>query len=222
MKNKCELGLTAYSILERDHTLIKEDIGQDEHLSAGGIELETECYTVNGFGRLCMLCMQAPGGAMKMETAVLVPLHKDVPLFNLDRVITPEGETQIIELYDVQLSPYPTDSLAEFQKLKDRDTDIKDMPQGENWYDSILYPCSYHKGGKEVIDRFQSAAEKYLITYAEQLRSADACDRVVKGSKIRAFAETLYEQSGPAVKQMQALFGDNTAKRLVLDHMYGI
>ena len=222
MKNKCELGAAACSVLERDHSLVKEDIGKDEYLSAGGMELETECYTVKDFGRLCMLSMQAPGGAMKMETVILVPLYKDVPLCNLDRVITPGGDTQIIELYDVQISPYPAKSLAEFQELNDEDADIEDMPKSENWYDSILYPCSYHKSGKQVLDRFRKAVEKYLNTYAGQLRSVGTCDPAEKGAKIRSFAETLYEKSGPAVEQIKMLFGEETAKRLVLDYMYGI
>ncbi len=222
MKNKCELGAAACSVLERDHSLVKEDIGKDEYLSAGGIELETECYTVKDFGRLCMLSMQAPGGAMKMETVILVPLYKDTPLFNLDRVITPGGETQIMELYDVQIDPYPVESLAEFQELNDADADIADMPKTENWYDTILYPCSYHKGGEKVIDRFQKAVEKYLDTYARQLKSARICDPAEKGQKVRCFAETLYENSGPAVEQIKKLFGEEAAKRLVLDYMYGI
>ena len=219
---KFDLGLKACGILEKEHTLVRKDIGQDASLSSGGIVLETECFAAADFGRICMLSMEAPGGAMKMETVLLVPVYSDVPLLNLDRVITPSGQTQIIELYDVQITPYPEALLAEYQELKEEDGDIAEMPGDSHWYDTILYPCSYHKTGTQTGERFQKTAERYLHTFAGQLRFAKPCDPEEKGCKIRTFAERLYSEGGPAVEQIKMLFGEETAKRLILDHMYGV
>ena len=62
--------------------------------------------------------MNAFLGLMKMETAVLSMTGKDVPLLNLDWVRAFGKETQIVELYDTQLEPYPEALLAEFDALR--------------------------------------------------------------------------------------------------------
>ena len=67
---------------------------------------------------------------------------KDVPLLNLDWVNAFGKETQIVELYDTQLAPYPAEKLAAFDALRARDADLPDPPAGKaHWYDAILYPC---------------------------------------------------------------------------------
>ena len=39
---------------------------------------------------------------------------------------------------------------------------------------------------------------------------------------MREFAVNLYNNGGPAVDQIKKLFGEETAKRLILRHMYGV
>ena len=36
------------------------------------------------------------------------------------------------------------------------------------------------------------------------------------------YARTLLEKGGPAVNQFKKLFGEETARRLILGHMYGV
>ena len=67
-------------------SLVKNDIGSDAKLSAKGTTLETESYEISGFGHFCILRMHAMMGLMKMETAILAPFEKELPLMNLDWV----------------------------------------------------------------------------------------------------------------------------------------
>ena len=200
----------------------KLDIGADARLSKKGMVFETESYQVEGIGHFCILRMNAMLGLMQMETAVLAVWEKDLPLVNLDWVKAMGKETQIVELYDVQLAPYPAEKLAAFQSLRDKDGDLTDyVSPGTHWYDAILYPCSYHKTGKGVSRRLNEAALAYVRLTLEQLAEAPNCDSAAKREKIRSFAETLFAQGGPAVDQVVKLFGRETAARLVLGHMYG-
>lgn len=204
------------------YPVIKEDIGQDARLSKSGMTFETERYEIRGLGHLCVMRMKAMLGLMKMETAVLSVYGKDVPLFNLDYVRAMGKETQMAELYDVQLAQAPDALLARLQARKDRDADLPDRARSPHWYDDILYPCSYDKSGKRIGDRLSSAAKDYIAVFSEYLASAPDCDAAKKKEKIRGFAETLYAKGGPAVDQVKKLFGDETAKRLILSHMYGV
>ena len=66
-----------------------------------------------------------------------------------------------------------------------------------------------------------SAAQDYLTVYTELLAEAPSCDSAEKAAKVQAFAERLFEEGGPAVDQVTKLFGEQTARRLILQHMYG-
>ena len=66
------------------------------------------------------------------------------------------------------------------------------------------------------------AAQDYLTVYAELLAASRPCDLAEKSARVRAFAERLFEEGGPAVDQVTKLFGEQTARRLILPHMYGV
>ena len=216
------LGEMTRSLLERSYTLKKEEPGADAHLSAKGMVFDTEAWELPGLGHFCLMRMKAFFGLMKMETAVLAVNGKDVPLLNLDWVRAFGKETQIAELYDTQLTPYPAKKLAAFEALRVRDDELPSPPSKAHWYDAILYPCSYHKAGKGFSERFARAARDYLETFLRQLAEAPDCDAAAKAEKNRAFAERLFAEGGPAVDQVTKLFGRETARRLILRWMYGV
>lgn len=223
MKSHRDLGELTRSVLEQNWKLEREDLGEDAHLAKSGMAFDTEAWTIPGLGHLCVMRMKAFLGLMKMETVVLSVTGRDLPLLNLDWVSAAGKETQIAELYDTQLQPFPAEKLAVFQALKDRDGDLPEPPAaGEHWYDAILYPCSYHKAGRKLSERFNAAAEGYLRAFAAMIPEAPECDGAEKGAKVRAFAETLVEKGGPAVDTVTKLFGAETARRLILGHMYGV
>lgn len=217
-----DLGKMICSALERSYTLQQEDLGADAHLQKNGMAFDTEAYEVQGLGHLCVMRMKAFLGLMKMDTVVLAVTEKDVPLLNLDWVSAAGKETQIAELYDVQLEPCPEEELAVFQALKDRDRDLPDRVTVPHWYDAVLYPCSYNKAGKKLSQRFNAASAAYVDAFLGLLQKAPACDKAEKAQKIRGFAETLLEKGGPAVNTVAKLFGPETARRLILGHMYGV
>ena len=223
MAKKQGLGDMVRELLAQRCTLKREELGADARLAKKGMVFDTEAYEIPELGHFCILRMNAFLGLMKMETAVLAADAKDVPLLNLDWVRAFGKETQIVELYDTQLEPWPETAFAEFDAIRRRDGDLPDPPaQGAHWYDAILYPCSYHKAGKGLTERLEAAARDYTEVFLRQLEAAPACDAGAKREKTRAFAERLFAEGGPAVDQVTKLFGAETAKRLILQYMYGV
>ena len=222
MNGHRDLGQLACEAFGELSQLKKLELGADAELSKNGMHFLTEAYEAEGLGHLCVMHMSAMLGLMKMETVVFSPMEKDAPLFNLDWVKAMGKETQIAELYDAQLEAYPEEYLDAFQRIKDRDADLPPHVTGKHWYDDILYPCSYARTGKGFSERFSAAAGDYLREYLSQLRALKVCDRQKKTEKVRAYAETLYAQGGPAVDQFKKLFGEETARRIILRHMYGV
>lgn len=222
MNQHSDLGKLLCGSLQQKHTLRQKDLGGDARLRKNGMTFETEAYAVEGLGHLCILRMNAFLGLMKMETAVLAVTERDVPLMNLDWVNAAGKETMMAELYDTMLQPCEAETLARFQAVKDRDGDLPEPPSKPHWYDSLLFPCSYHKSGKKLSGRFNRAAADYVRVFLSALETAAPCDKAEKGARIRSFAETLVAQGGPAVDMVTKLFGAETARRLILHHMYGV
>lgn len=223
MAQRIELRSSVLAALGSNHDLAKKDLGADARLSKKGMTFETESWEVQGVGHLCIMRMKALLGLMRMETAVIAPTDVDVPLFNLDWVKAFGAEAQMAELYDTQLQPWPDECHEAFELVCKHYADVPDVPSAEaRWYDDILYPCSFHKKGKGITEALSNAAQDYLAVYTELLASAPACDSLEKTAKVRAFAERLFAEGGPAVDQVTKLFGEQTAERLIVQHMYGI
>ena len=204
------------------YDLKQVDVGDESTMKKNGFHFQTEAYEAEGLGHICFLTMKAMGGLMKMETAVLATTAKDVPMMNLDWVLAAGKETQMCELYDDQIAPYPAEAAARFQAIKDRDADLTDRETDPHWYDDILLPASYDKTGKKISERLNQAAAAYLEEYLAQVKAAPDCDAAAKRENVRQFAQTLFDQGGPAVDQVTKLFGRETAERLILGHMYGV
>ena len=223
MKQDTTLRDFALYTLGQHFELVQKDLGPDAHLSKKGITFVTESWAIDGVGHLCIMRMKAFLGLMRMETAVVAPTGIDMPLINLDWVKAFGAETQFVELYDTQLQPWPEDCSSVFDGLLKRDADLPDASsENEHWYDAILYPCSYHKKGKGISERLSAAAHDYLVAYVDQMASAQPCDVQQKSEKVRTFAERLFAEGGPAVDQVTNLFGESVARRIVVQHMYGV
>ncbi len=223
MDKALALGDLIKNKLSETYEPVMVDIGSDSDVKKSGTELKTAVFKVGDIGHLCILRMNAMLNLMKMETVVFCPVNRDIPLINLDCVKLMKKDTLIIELYDTQLVPYPQNLLDDFELLKKSDSDLADyISEGKHWYDSILYPCSYHKTGSAVNERFAVTADKYIETYIDQLHATATCDSGEKKAKIQDFAGKLLENGGPAVNEVRKLFGDDFAERLVMQYMYGV
>ncbi len=223
MTQRTGLRNSVPAALERNHSLRQIELGADAHLSKRGMSFETESWEIERVGHFCIMRMKAFAGMMRMETAVIAPTMVDAPLFNLDWVKAFGSETQIAELYDTQLQPWSDDCFTAFEYVCEKYRELPDAPNGNaRWYDSILYPCSFHKKGRRKTAAMSDAAQDYLTVYTELLAALPPCDEEEKAAKVQAFAERLFAEGGPAVDQVTKLFGDQTAKRLILQHMYGV
>lgn len=208
--------------LREKYTITPVNVGADATLKKNGFHFKTEVFEAEGLGHLCFLSMNAMAGLMKMETAIVSVVEKDVPLLNLDWVKAAGKETQMVEFYEDQLAPYPEEKLAAFAAIKAKDADLEDRKTDPHWYDDILLPCSYDKTGKGNTSRYTETVRAYLAEFVAQLDTAADCDRAEKTAKVRDFATTLFNQGGPAVDQVTKLFGKEVAERLILGHMYGV
>ena len=157
MKTKlCRYALRKVS---KEFRVTENDIGPDQHLSRYGMNFATHSYEIEDIGHLCVMTMKAFWGLMTMETVVISPVERDLPLFNIDRVSAFGKDTLLIEIYDTQIEPLDADIQATFSDLLERDSAVSDVENKPHWYDEIRYPFSYGKAGNEKCADMRSGSE---------------------------------------------------------------
>lgn len=209
-------------MIKKEYEATEQNIGSDASLSKSGMKFRIRSFDVKGLGHLCLMDMKAMLGLMKMETAVLSSETKDVPLFNIDSISAMGTKTQMVEFYDNQILPISDESADRYMKIKESGPELEPYVSGEHWYDPILYPFSYAKKKKGDTKVFDDICRKYIAEYLEQLKTAPDCDAAEKKTKTAAFAQGLLDNGGPAVDQFRKLFGNETAERIIMQHMYGV
>lgn len=157
-----------------------------------------------------------------METVVLAPEHRKLPLVNIDLVAAMGKNTMLAEYYDMESIGLPQGYGEKLTAIKSADGGIEDSPSGDLWYNKYLLPCSYRKEGKKLAEHFQRVGEKHIDLLTEMLEVAEPADPQHMREVSLNFAQQLLDEGGPAVNSFVKLFGREKTEQIVKECMYGI
>ena len=104
------------------------DTGEFGALKVSGMKFTLSAYKAKGLGHVS--CMSAKGffGLMKMDTLIIVPQDKDLPLYSYDRIQAMGNDTLYLELYNTVVGKY-YDASA-FDALKEKFASLPDFDPG--------------------------------------------------------------------------------------------
>ena len=165
-------------------------------MKVSGMKFHIRTFKAPELGHISV--MEAVGffGLMKMDTLIITPTEKDMPLFSYDRVLAMGNDTLIFELYDTLLGETDLSGLEEVKKSA---AYLPDHDLGEHWYDSIKLPQSLSKKGKKKQSgEFDITAIHYLAQYLKCAKNAAACDAQPKREKASVYVEGLLTHGGPS------------------------
>ena len=216
------IGQIVLDNFRKNFEITENDIGSDAVLKKSMMKFVTRTYDIKDYGHLCVMNMEGMLGLMKMETVILVPLDRDVPLVDFDYISAMGKETYIAEFYRYMLKEYPEEYVSELAKCPEQYPELGEYNSGEHWYDSEKYYCSCGKTGKKSADKFTQITRAYMDTFCKQVVKMEKCDREAKTAEIRRFTETLVAKGGPAVDTFKKMFGEEMTRRIVLENMYGL
>ena len=88
------------NLIGQRYALKEKNIGEFSTFKAKGMSFVCNAYEAEGLGHVSV--MQAKGffGLMKMDTVVIAPENRDLPLLSYDRIVAMGNDNLIIELYD--------------------------------------------------------------------------------------------------------------------------
>lgn len=206
--------------VNRDFPLTEKSAGEFANVKAKGMKFQIKQYEAKGLGNVSVMEAKGFFGLMQMDTLIINPLKKDLPLFSYDRILAMGNDTLIIELYDTLLEKQ---DFSELSLWKEENKNLPEHSLGEHWYDSIKLAESAAKKGKK---EHSSAFDKFTDVYFEKYLSSKAAkisvsDIKAKTEKASVYVEGLLSNGGPSTDVFKKEFGEPKTAKLFRKVLFG-
>ena len=209
-------------LVEQRHSLEEKSVGELKTFKAKGMTFVCEAYTAQGLGHVSVMRAKGFFGLMKMDTLVIAPENKDLPLLSYDRIYAMGNDTLIIEIYDTM-----GEEKADLTSVKSTKSKYAGLPErfadGEEpklWYDDIRLPETTSKKGKKAhTDGFDAYTLEYIKAYLSL--NASECDVKEKKARTDVYANGLVTQGGPATDVFKKEFGEEKTSNIIRGVLFG-
>lgn len=210
------------SLIKKNHALESKSVGAFKTFKAKGMTFVCEAYDADGLGHVSVMKAKGFFGLMKMDTLVIAPTQKDLPLLSYDRIYAMGNDTLIIELYDT-MGECKAD-LRAVRAVKERFAHLPErFAEGEepaHWYDSIrLSETTSKKGKKGDSESFDAYTLEYVSAYLSL--DAENCDKAEKIARTDVYANGLITQGGPATDVFKEQFGEEKTGNIIKGVLFG-
>ena len=206
-------------IIRSQHPLVELDVGEYDTLKANGMRFCVKAYRADGLGHVSVMRAKGFFGLMKMDTLMIVPKEKDLPLYSYDRIYAMGNDTLIVELYDTLTE---TLDLSSLDKIKSRFAGLPERDPGEHWYDYLKLPQSISKKGKKALTQnFDDLAIEHFCAYLSAA-AADTSDESKKMELSSRYVNGLLMQGGPSTDVFKKSFGEEKAEKLFKNVLFGV
>jgi hypothetical protein len=199
--------------------LTETDAGEFAALKVSGMKFRIRAFRAEGLGHVSV--MEASGffGLMKMDTLIICPTCKDMPLLSYDRVNAMGNDTLIYELYDTLLGEA---DLSGLEAVKAEAAALPDHDLGAHWYDDIKLSVSLSKKGKRLHSKaFDVCATNYLRAFLGAAKKAAPCEASPKREKASVYVEGLLRHGGPSTDVFKKGIGEEKTAALFRTVLFG-
>ena len=86
------------------YVLNEIEVKEFSKFKAKGMKFSIQAYHAKGLGHVSVMKANGFFGLMKMDTVIIVPQEKDLPLYSYDRIYAMGNDTLIVELYDTMVN----------------------------------------------------------------------------------------------------------------------
>lgn len=194
------------NIIDSAFPLRELDCGEYANQKVSGMNFTIRRFCAKGLGNVSTMTASGFFGLMKMDTLIITPTQKDMPLFSYDRVHAMGNDTLIFELYDTLLGEA---DLSTLQAVKDSAAQLPEHDLGTHWYDPIKLPVSLSKKGKKAqTPAFDNCALQYLEAFLSASKKAAPCEAKPKQEKASVYVEGLLTHGGPSTDVFKKGIGE--------------
>ena len=209
-------------LIKKNHTLTPKSVGEFKTFKAKGMTFVCEAFDAEGLGHVSVMRAKGFFGLMKMDTLVIAPVEKDLPLLSYDRIYAMGNDTLIVELYDT-MGDKKVD-LSAIVSVKEKYASLPErFAEGEepkHWYDDIRLPETTSKKGKKGDS---AGFDVYTLDYVSAYLAlyGEDCDRAEKIARTEIYATGLITQGGPATDVFKQEFGEEKTGNIIRKVLFG-
>jgi hypothetical protein len=206
-------------LIKEKYSIRELDVGEFSTLKANGMKFNVKAYCVEGLGHLSVMRAKGFFGLMKMDTLMIVPEEKDLPLYSYDRIYAMGNDTLIVELYETLTESLDLSALDE---VKARYAHLTERDPGKHWYDNIKLPQSISKKGKKAqTNDFDTLTTEHLTAYLNA-PATEVLDKTKKRELSAGYVNGLLSQGGPSTDVFKKTFGEEKTEKLFKDVLFGV
>ena len=205
--------------LKNNYPLKAIEVGEFAQFKAKGMKFNIEAYHAEGLGHVSVMRANGFFGLMKMDTVIIVPLEKDLPLYSYDRILVMGNDTLIVELYDTMVN---RSEFIRLNEIKEKFNYLTERDPGNHWYDSIKLPQSISKKVKKLNSHdLNVLAIEHFDAYINSI-SVELTDKDMKNLFSSQYVNGLLEQGGPSTDVFIKMFGFEKTRHLYNKILFGI
>lgn len=204
------------NIIGEEFPLTPISVGGFSKIKASGLTFLVEAYSAEGLGHVSVMRAKGFFGLMKMDTLIINPTERDLPLYSYDRIFAMGNDTLIVELYDTLLGRFSGETL---KKVKDEFAALPERDPGEHWYDNIKLCESISKKGKKITPEMDALAEKHFKAYLSAECGA-VSDKAAKQEKASVYVEGLLSKGGPSTDAFIKAIGKEKTAELFRSYLF--
>lgn len=206
------------NVIKEKHTLSELDAGEFSSMKANGMKFSVKAYRAEGLGHVSVMRAKGFFGLMKMDTLIIVPEQKDLPLYSYDRIYAMGNDTLLVEFYDTLINEI---DLSALDGVKARYAELPDRDPGEHWYDNIKLGQSVYKKGKKA----NTPALDGLALECFNAYLAAPCHSVSDTGKKKelssAYVDGLLTHGGPSTDVFKKAVGEEKTTRFFKQILFG-
>lgn len=204
------------------YDLREQDTNTYKDAELNGIPLIIKSYDVVNFGSVSILSSNSI--MMNLDTLILNPFSKDMPLFSYDRIKAFQTDTLFIELYDTLLDKSMNKVVnEELNKIKKKYQDINELEHKDNWYDFIRLDASISKKVElNQSNLFDELTKEYLKTYLFISKNLCSCNEELKKAKAKEYTDGLLENGGPSTDAFIKAKGKEYTEKLYREVLFRV
>ena len=205
--------------IKEKHNLNPIDIKSFSNFKANGMKFEVEAYHAEGLGHVSVMKASGFLGLMKMETVIIVPKEKDLPLYSYDRIYAMGNDVLIVELYDTMINKIDFSLL---DLIKEKYVNIAERDPGTHWYDYMKLAESISKiGKKKNSNEFDLLTLEHLKAYLN-ICNEKIIDNEKKIELSSKYVNGLLDNGGPSTDVFIKMFGREKTEKLYNEVLFGL
>ena len=111
-----------------------------------GAKFKISAFDVKEVGRVATVEMKRLIGLWEMQSLIITPNEKDIPIYYYNRHREKGNYVCRVEMFDTQLNEIVVSDFIELEKKYDI---LQDLEQSERWYDDMKLYGAVKKGGEK-------------------------------------------------------------------------